>query len=684
MAKKPDITTIASDNNLYSALNNNFESLRDGFDNTLSLDGSTPNAMNADLDMNSNDILNANKVYTDRLFLNGVPVSAVTASVDAENVTFTPTGTIASTDVQAALTEINTDLAASTGSSLVGYTQGGTGAVTSDVETKLQERVSVKDFGAVGDGVTDDTAAIQAAINTNPGILYFPEGSYLTTANLTNFHDTNKEGAGKIVRGSDTFSITPVEGETNILYVASTGSTSNDGLSSSQPVTIGEVVSILKSLDSRTLNGTWRIQMAAGTYTDNGVTLEQLPAFKNPLEWWGADVDETTSAVPTTVWDGAASGPAYAIRLDSSVYPSTDGNIFFKNLKFTNWTAGGGIVVWCDGNYRIHNIHCDNTRIGLFLRHGYFKVWYGVYENCSVGGIYGQYNATCNIGSLTAGTGLTIDNCDVGIKIGRFTVSYIQSCTFSNNTVNISAEWEARVRTQNNTLGAVTGSLGNIIASGNSLFTDDAGAGYPNTFPTLTEALPYYRPYSGSVNPAIDTYGQKSLHHYSGATKEQGSTPTLLFSVTDTNLNLLSDGAFGGSDFVPFRFPAYTMYSPSIELELNMYVQLNANAGGTLYLHGQGSSASSRLATLTIPATPDFRRGFVTMRVMQLTGNSNARFTVEFKSSTGQYVFDSNSQSLNSTTIRDNNDSDLLYRLYWQSTTTDTVSFTNLRTYITQ
>ena len=60
MAKRPTISSITSGYASITSLNANFEALRNAFDNTLSRDGSTPNTMSADLDMNGNDVTNVN------------------------------------------------------------------------------------------------------------------------------------------------------------------------------------------------------------------------------------------------------------------------------------------------------------------------------------------------------------------------------------------------------------------------------------------------------------------------------------------------------------------------------------------------------------------------------------------------------------------------------------------------
>lgn len=90
-----------------------------------------------------------------------VGASAVTS---ATAVSFAPSGTIGATNVQAAIEEV--------------ALEAGKGVCL----------VSVKDFGAVGDGVHDDTLNIQAAIdslqNTTGGQVWLPPGNYKITSNL--------------------------------------------------------------------------------------------------------------------------------------------------------------------------------------------------------------------------------------------------------------------------------------------------------------------------------------------------------------------------------------------------------------------------------------------------------------------------------------------------------------------
>lgn len=67
-------------------------------------------------------------------------------------------------------------LRSSAGAALVGFIQAGAGAVLRTLQDKAREVVSVKDFGAVGDGVTSDYAAFVAAYTAHPGeTIYIPD-----------------------------------------------------------------------------------------------------------------------------------------------------------------------------------------------------------------------------------------------------------------------------------------------------------------------------------------------------------------------------------------------------------------------------------------------------------------------------------------------------------------------------
>ena len=116
------------------------------------------------------------------VFVNGLKVLLTEDYVETDQNTITfSAGLTAGDEVE--LIAVQTIAVGESDAANVTFTQAGTGAVERTVQQKLGEVVSVKDFGAVGDGVADDTAAILAAVAAHD-VVYFPQGTYLTTATI--------------------------------------------------------------------------------------------------------------------------------------------------------------------------------------------------------------------------------------------------------------------------------------------------------------------------------------------------------------------------------------------------------------------------------------------------------------------------------------------------------------------
>jgi hypothetical protein len=229
------------------------------------------------------------------------------------------------------------------------YDQGSTGAVNRPINLKLGETISVKDFGAVGNNIADDTAAIQAAINTGKAV-FFPAGVYKITATLTSSGDD-------FILVGETYD---AMSEKNVGASDSIGSVINYYGSTSTPV-----------INPQNIPGqTNQIAICNMTITAQKTfanAIVNLPGSDVVGNDYAAQVTMDNVRLETRDWTGSLNGYGSA----GLVLDSADG--FFFGSTFTNIYIFGvqqGILLSCTGFFMNSN---SFTNIKMY------QVWRAIY-----------------------------------------------------------------------------------------------------------------------------------------------------------------------------------------------------------------------------------------------------------------------------------------------------------------
>jgi hypothetical protein len=260
-------------------------------------------------------------------------------------------------------------------------------SMTSDIarhDKKVKGVVSINDYGTLNaDGLTSDQTVIANAVAdcyTNGYVLDWGNNAktYLTTANILNFHKITHIGNAKILRGTDTFYINPTSSQTNRIYVGVSGASNTfDGLSPSQPVAKLQTAMDWVANYGPVLSGFWEINMTAGTFSR--AKLQDGLLMQNYLTIKGVDVGGHPN-VPTTIISEGMGISA------SGIYASSGSEILVKDIKLVGYngtSSSNGIAVSYNCSLKTSNVHTDSCYWGISgTSQSYTAVPDGIHSNC--------------------------------------------------------------------------------------------------------------------------------------------------------------------------------------------------------------------------------------------------------------------------------------------------------------
>lgn len=325
------------------------------------------------------------------------------------------------------------------GASNINVIASGANATVRDVQDKLRDVINVKDYGAVGNGLVNDTVAIQRAVAAAYAVnamLRWAPGTYVTTASIPNLHNVLHIGTAVIARGSTLFQVANTRGSgfTNTIYVNLAGNDLNDGLGASQPVaTLAQAFTILTRWGSSGLPGSWVVQCAAGNV--GPLSISDLRSDSR------IDVIGVTAGhpnVPTTTIDGGGAG-GRAINIDGLM------NVRFTDISISNYPTGTAVVV-NRSRVNLNNVHITNCLNGVTnLNGGFVRAIGGIWNGNNLGGdgyetFYNAIHDFIQTSADPAVHALTIRNFGRGMLInegGQGHIDYVNITDCATAGINI-------------------------------------------------------------------------------------------------------------------------------------------------------------------------------------------------------------------------------------------------------
>jgi hypothetical protein len=351
-------------------------------------------------------------------------------------------------------------------SDLGAFTPSGAGGVQRTVEDKLRDVVSVKDFGAVGDGVADDTVAIQAAVNAAQNLynqtVRFPCGVYKVTGLITITQGVMLMGEGS--QGSNEAYGTTILHYSNaglLLWNGNGASTAGTGgglqnmqLLKANGYSGGDAVSILATSDN---------------FRPGEMVLTNLLVAMQGTGLWARGIHVDGTACTTVGSKGVRSIACHKVRVASCttnnqyVYLNQAVHFSANHLQVDTGTGTGtaGMTVTGDS---------DNVGLSNCIINGNLVLSFGSSANCSV---FGRVSA------------LNVTNANaVGVFIGSLTTLTANSSSSTFRVLN-GGGIQGNLPVTGNITAANIG-LGSVTSPGYSLESNSQIAAYARSGSTTT------------------------------------------------------------------------------------------------------------------------------------------------------------------------------------------------------